>query len=498
MDLILGIDQSTSGTKALLFTVDGELTGSTSISHQQIYPVPGWVEHDAEEIYQNLKQAVSQLLEEHPEADSNSIAMSITNQRETFVLFERETGRPLYNAIVWQCRRGEPICRRLIEQGYSEQVSDITGLLVDTYFPASKILWLFEERPDLRKKVEDGSALIGTIDAYLIYRLTNGRNFVTDHTNASRTLLYDINQLKWHADLCHLFGVPASALPEVLESSAHFGESDIDGILSRKLPICGVMGDSQAALFAQRCFTPGSAKVTFGSGSSILLNIGGEKRTAGHGIVTALAWVIDGQPTYAFEGITNFTGATIQWLRDRLQLIQTAEETEALAVSVADNGGVYLVPAFVGLSAPYWRPEARAGILGLTPTATRAHVVRAALESIVYVVNDALQFMSSEAGIELSTIHADGGAVRNQFLMQFAADISGLKVRAAKLPELSALGAVFSGALGIGVYRSVGDLLKLPADHYEFQPVMKPAEANQYKAGWVSAVQQILYKPQKD
>jgi glycerol kinase len=498
MDLFLGIDQSTSGTKALLFTVDGELLSSTSFSHQQIYPVPGWVEHDAEEIYQNLKRAVSDLLQKNPEAASNLIALSITNQRETFVLFERGTGRPLYNAIVWQCRRGEPVCRRLIEQGYSEQVREATGLLIDTYFPASKITWLLEERPDLRQKLEDGSALVGTIDAYLIYRLTGGRNFMTDHTNASRTLLYDINQLNWHADLCKMFGVPLSALPAVHESSARFGETNIDGILPRQLPISGIMGDSQAALFAQRCFTPGSVKVTFGTGSSILMNTGSEKRTAGHGIVTALAWVMAGRPTYAFEGITNFTGATIQWLRDQLQLIQTAEETEALALSVADNGGVYLVPAFVGLSAPYWRPEAQAGILGLTPAATRAHVVRAALESIAYIVNDALQFMSSEAGIELHYIHADGGAVRNRFLMQFMADISGLQVRAAKLPELSALGAVLSGGFGMGIYHSIEELQKLPADFVEYSPAMDRGEADHTKAGWSNAVQQILHTPRRN
>jgi glycerol kinase len=498
MDLFLAIDQSTSGTKALLFQPDGVLLAASSVSHRQIYPTPGWVEHDAEEIYRNLRAAVSDLLQKNPQAVERIGAVSITNQRETFVIFERGSGRPLHNAIVWQCRRGEPVCRRLLEQGHGEMVQNATGLLIDTYFPASKILWLLEERPDLRQKVNDGSALISTIDAYLVYRLTGGREFATDHTNASRTLLYDISRLDWHPDLCDLFGVPRHALPQVRESRDYYGETDFDGLLPGKRPIYGVIGDSQSALFAQRCFSPGSVKVTFGTGSSILMNLGEQRRTAGHGIVTALAWVIDGQPTYAYEGITNFTGATIQWLRDQLQLIQTAEETEALALSVQNNAGVYLVPAFVGLSAPYWQPQARAGILGLTPGATRAHVVRAALESIAYTIHDALQFMSSEAGMPLGYIHADGGAVRNRFLMQFVADITRVGVRAAKVPELSALGAVLSGALGKGIYRSTTELQDLPADFVEYTPKISETESSRYKAGWANAIQQILSSAHKE
>jgi glycerol kinase len=498
MDLFLAIDQSTSGTKALLFQPDGVLLAASSVAHKQIYPNPGWVEHDAEEIYRNLRAAVSDLLQKNPQAVERIGAVSITNQRETFVIFERGSGRPLHNAIVWQCRRGEPVCRRLIEQGHADMVQNATGLLIDTYFPASKILWLLEERPDLRQKVNDGSALISTIDAYLVYRMTGGREFATDHTNASRTLLYDISRLDWHPDLCDLFGVPRHALPQVRESRDYYGETDFDGLLPGKRPIYGVIGDSQSALFAQRCFSPGSVKVTFGTGSSILMNLGEQRRTAGHGIVTALAWVIDGQPTYAYEGITNFTGATIQWLRDQLQLIQTAEETEALALSVQNNAGVYLVPAFVGLSAPYWQPQARAGILGLTPGATRAHVVRAALESIAYTIHDALQFMSSEAGMPLGYIHADGGAVRNRFLMQFVADITRVGVRAAKVPELSALGAVLSGALGKGIYRSTAELQNLPADFVEYTPKISEKESSRYKAGWANAIQQILSSAHKE
>jgi glycerol kinase len=289
------------------------------------------VEPDAEEIYRNTLYAARTLLEGRPgdRVSENLVSLSITNQRETFVVFERGTGRPLHNAIVWQCRRGEPLCRQLVEAGHGGMVHEKTGLLIDTYFPASKIKWLLDERPDLRRQVEDGRALIGTIDAYLVYRLTGGRQFATDHTNASRTLLYDINRLNWDRELCDLFGVPLTALPEVRESSACYGETGLSGILATPLPIYGVMGDSQAALFAQRCFQPGSAKVTFGTGSSILVNIGSQKKAPPQGIVTAVGWVLDGQPTYAYEGITNFTGATIQWLRDQLQLIRSPKRPAA-------------------------------------------------------------------------------------------------------------------------------------------------------------------------
>jgi glycerol kinase len=492
MALFLGIDQSTSATKALLFNQEGELLDQLSLSHRQIYPSPGWVEHNAEEIYQNTLRVVRDLLKKLAE---EPVSLCITNQRETFVVFDRNSGKPLYNAIVWQCRRGEPICREMVTAGYAQQVEEKTGLRIDTYFPASKIKWLLEERPDIRRQVVDGRALIGTIDAYLIYRLTGGRCFATDHTNASRTLLYDITRLKWDQDLCELFGVPIDAIPEVRESSDRFGETNLEGFLSTPLPIYGVMGDSQAALFAQRCFMPGSAKVTFGTGSSILLNIGHEKRLSTHGTVTALGWVLHGQPTYAFEGIINFTGATISWLRDQLQLISDVSETETLARSVSDSDGIYFIPAFVGLSAPYWRADARAAILGMSPSTTRAHIVRAALESIGYIVTDVLKAMGEDAGIKLGMVHADGGAVRNAFLMQFVADLNQMKVRAAQTPELSALGAVFNGYLGLKIYDSMEELEKLPFGFVEYPSSMDPVRANHLFTGWQAAVQQVLYQP---
>jgi glycerol kinase len=497
VSLFLGIDQSTSATKALMFTTEGELLDQTSLSHRQIYPSPGWVEHDAEEIYRNTVQAVRRLLESHSAEAKELVALSITNQRETFVVFERGTGRPLHNAIVWQCRRGDKICSQLAAGGHESEVHDKTGLKLDTYFPASKLRWLLDERPELSQKLADGSALFGTIDTYLIYRLTGGKAYFTDHTNASRTLFYDIDKLDWSQELCQLFGILHRWLPDIRESSARFGETDFDGLLKHPIPICGVMGDSQAALFAQRCFTPGSAKVTFGSGSSILLNIGSKKMLSGKGIVTAIGWVYQNQPSYAFEGIINFTGATIAWLRDQLHLIQSPEETEELAAGLQNNGGVYLVPAFVGFSAPYWRPDARAAIVGLTPASEKAHVVRAALESIGYLINDVLGLLSSEAGIGLQYVQADGGAVKNRFLMQFVADITRLSVRAANTAELSALGAVLSGALGMEVYSSLSDLQRLPVEYVEFTPKLERLEAEALNAGWQRAVCQVLYTPQK-
>jgi glycerol kinase len=492
MRVFLALDQSTSASKAILFNEQGEMLDGFVLSHPQIYPSPGWVEHDPELIYANTLNALRTLLEKHPDYESEIACLSITNQRETFVLFDRQTGKPLYNAIVWQCRRGEALCTALEAAGFGKRVQELTGLKIDTYFPASKLRWLLDERPDLRQKLTDGSALFGTIDAYLIYRLTGGKVHATDHTNASRTLLYDLNTLNWNSELFQIFGLPTQGMPEIRESCASFGQTDLEGFLPHPIPICGVMGDSQAALFAQRCFVPGSAKVTFGTGSSLLLNLGAQKVISTHGSVTAVAWVLNGKPTYALEGITNFTGATIAWLRDQLELIHDPVEAEALATAVADNGGVYLVPAFVGLSAPYWRPDVRAAITGLTPGSTKKHLVRAALESIAYIVNDALRQMEADGGLQLQVIHADGGPTRNQFLMQFVADITGHCVRASRLAELSALGATMMGMLGTGAAVNLEDLQRLLANFSEYTPQLKLTEVAALLAGWNKAVQQVL------
>lgn len=489
---VLALDQSTSATKALLFDESGLVIDQVAREHHQHYPQPGWVEHDADEIYQNTLHVIRDLLAANPSARDDLLCLSITNQRETIVIFDRATGKPLHRAIVWQCRRGDAICAALESAGHGEMVHQKTGLKIDTYFPASKIKWLFEHDPSLREKAASGEALIGTIDTYLIYRLTGGRVFATDHTNASRTLLYNIRDMRWDDELCALFDVPVGALPEVRESSAQFGTTELGGLLHKPLPIAGVMGDSQAALFAERCYRPGMAKVTFGTGSSVLLNVGNQMQLSENGVVTTIGWVLNGEPVYAFEGIINFTGATIAWLRDQLQLIESAADTEPLAASLDSNDGVYLVPAFVGLSAPYWRADVKAAIVGLTPGATRAHVARAGLESIAYQVRDVLDLMAQEADLTLRFVHADGGAVRNRFLMQFVADLTRYTVRASTLPELSALGAVLSGLLGMGALASLEAIEKLPQPFTDYTPQMEPARAEAFYAGWQVAVKQVL------
>jgi glycerol kinase len=485
---VVAVDQSTSGTKAVLLDEAGRVQGKAARPHRQIYPRPGWVEHDAEEIYRNVVACVGEVAAAAPEAVRGAACLSLTNQRETFVVFDRATGKPLHNAVVWQCRRGDPVCHDLAAAGHAPRVKDLTGLALDSYFPAPKIRRLLEDEPRLRAAVRSGAAVIGTIDAYLVHRLTSGRVFATDHTNASRTLLFDIERLRWDEGLCELFACPGSALPEVRASADLFGETDAGGALPAALPIRGVMGDSQAALFAQRAFAPGSAKVTLGTGSSVLLNVGHTARRSSSGIVTTVAWVHDSRPTYAFEGIINCTGATVAWLKDQLELLRTPEETERLAVSVLDNGGVYFVPAFVGLGAPYWRDDARGAIVGLSPHSTRAHVARAALEAIAYQVRDVLDAMAVESGGPLVELNADGGMVENAFLVQFIADVARVVVRASTVPELSALGAALAGMLGTGVHASLADLARLDLGTRGYSPVMPSARADELHAGWKRAV----------
>jgi glycerol kinase len=490
MSLILAIDQSTSATKAVLFDAKGKVLDKASRDHKQIYPQPGWVEHDAEEIWQNVLAVVAEIAKRNRPEFAKLAALSITNQRETVLVFDRKTGKPLHHALVWQDRRGDAICSKLGKHG--PDVLQKTGLKIDTYFSASKLRWLVENKPAIAAALKSGDAVVGTIDTYLIHRLTGGEVFATDFTNASRTLLFDIGALRWDPALCKLFKVPAAALPEVRESAAQFGETDVGGILPKAVPIVGVMGDSQASLFAQRCYQPGTGKATFGTGTSVMLNIGSKPRVSEKGAVTALAWVWQGKPTYAFEGLINFSAATIEWLRNQLGLIQSAAEVEKLALSVQDNGGVYLVPAFAGLSAPYWSPEARAAIVGMTAHTNKAHVVRAALESISYQIRDVLEMMRSDAKVKLRNLHADGGPTRNAFLMQFTADLTGTELMVSEVAESSAWGAAMNGLLGLGVYQSLDELAALPRAVKNYRPAMKAAEAKRLHAGWLAAVKRIL------
>jgi glycerol kinase len=488
--MLLALDQSTSATKAILFEEDGTVVDKASRDHRQMYPQPGWVEHDPEEIWRNTLAVLGELAARH---DASKFAgLSLTNQRETILVFERGTGRPLHNAIVWQCRRGEPLCRELREAGHDSTIRSRTGLTLDTYFSASKLKWLAREMPDLTRKLREGEALIGTVDTYLIYRLTKGRVFATDATNASRTLLYDIRRLAWDEELCGMFDVPICALSEVRDSTARFGETDADGILPRHLTICGVMGDSQASLFAQQCFQPGMVKATFGTGTSVLLNTGDTFIRPPDALVSALAWVVEGRPTYGYEGIINYSAATIAWLRDQLGLIRDASETEALASAVDDTAGVYLVPAFAGLSAPYWQPEARAAIVGMTAHTRREHIVRAALESIAYQIRDVLDLMRSGAGVAVQSLHGDGGPTANRFLMQFVADICAVELRVSNVPESSAWGAASVALLGLGRQRSLESLARLPRQWTAYLPHLPPDRVRQLHEGWQAAVKRVL------
>jgi len=492
MSLILAIDQSTSATKAILFDANGKILDKATRHHRQIYPQPGWVEHDAEEIWQNVLAVIREVARRNRQKLSRLAGLSLTNQRETVLVFDRRTGKPLHHAIVWQDRRGDAICQQLHARGKENFVRQKTGLKLDTYFSASKLKWLVGERPQLAAKLKSGAAVIGTMDAYLIHRLTEGKVFATDHTNASRTLLFDIGKLRWDEKLCRLFNVPMGALPEVRESSARFGGTNVGGLLPKPVAIAGVMGDSQASLFAQRCYQPGLAKATFGTGTSVLLNIGRNLRVSKKGAVTALAWTWQGKPTYAFEGIINFSAATIEWLKNQLGLIQNPSEVGALAASVQDNGGVYLVPAFAGLSAPYWSPEARAAIVGMTAHTRKAHIVRAAQESIAYQIRDVLDMMRADARVELKTLQADGGPTRDKFLMQFTADITGVELKVSEVAESSAWGAAMNGLLGLGIYKSLGQLAKLPRKQKIFRPRMKAAEVKKFHDGWLAAVKRVL------
>jgi glycerol kinase len=493
MPLFLALDQSTSATKALLFDEQGRTLDRESREHQQHYPQPGWVEHDAEEIWANTLAALKALLGRQTNRTAEIAALSITNQRETIVVFERATGRPLAPAIVWQCRRGQPLCDLHAPQ--EVEVHAKTGLRLDAYFSASKLQWLVRNRPDLRAKLADGSAVIGTIDAYLIHRLTSGQVFACDSTNASRTLLFDITRLRWDEALGSLWEVPLRALPEVRESSAGFGETNLGGLLSRPIPICGVMGDSQASLFAQRCFAPGEAKVTFGTGSSILLNIGTEPRLNHQGVLTALAWAHAGRPVYAFEGIIVSSASTLTWLCSQLGLAADAAALEQLALSVSDNGGVHVVPAFTGLGLPHWRPEARAAITGLSSHSDRRHVARAGFESIAFQIRDALAALRRDASVPVGALHGDGGPTASKFLMQLTADLAGAELRVADMPDCSPLGAVLAGQLGLGLRRSLADLAALPRAETIFRPNPDRSGVETRGRAWDQAIRQTLAGP---
>ncbi len=489
---ILVIDQGTSATKAILFNSAGKLIHRCNMVHGQFYPKPGWVEHDAEEIYANTLRAVHDVLHESGIAQNSIAAIAISNQRETAVVWDKDTGKPVYNAIVWQCQRGYEICRRIEDQGLGQLIREKTGLVLSPYFSASKISWILDHVQGARNRAKAGKLLCGNIDAWLIWKLTGGKIHATDYSNASRTQLLNIHELKWDEELLEAFNIPACMLPEVKSSNEIFGYTWINQALTGEIPISGVMGDSHAALFGQNCFEKGMTKATYGTGSSIMMNIGTKPVLSNSRIVTSIAWGIDNTISYVFEGNINHTGDTIRWLAEDIELISSSREAGKLASSVNGNGGVYLVPAFTGLSAPYWNSSARAAIMGMTRDTKKAHIVRAAEESIAYQVKDIIDLMEDESGVHLEELRVDGGPTRDEFLMQFQADMLGVSLVRSRIEELSAMGAAYMAGLSVGIWSSIEEIKALRDSDKVFHNGMEGKERASLYKGWKDAVNMTL------
>jgi len=484
---VLALDQGTTGSRAVVVDPDGAVRGKGYVELTQHYPQPGWVEHDAEEIWTSTVRAIGQALGAAGIAATEIAAIGITNQRETVVLWERASGRPVHRAIVWQCRRTAPLCERLKAEGAEPAFRDKTGLILDPYFSGTKIRWLLDEVPGARARAERGELAFGTVDSWLLWRLTGGAVHATDPSNASRTLCFDIRALRWDEELCRMLGVPLAILPTVKPSAGVFGET-AKGELPSGLPVTGIAGDQQAALFGQCCVELGMAKNTYGTGCFLLLNTGRAPIASTRGLLTTVAWQIDGAVSYALEGSVFIAGAVVQWLRDGLGVIATAAESEALATSVADTGGVYLVPAFTGLGAPYWDPYARGVLVGLTRGTTRAHIARAALEAIAYQNRDVLDAMAAEAGAPLRALRVDGGAAANNFLCQFQADVLNVEVLRPVITETTAMGAAFLAGVGAGIWKldALSSRWRLER---RFAPSADPALRVAGYAGWQRAVE---------
>lgn len=479
---ILSIDQGTTGTTCILYDERGMPIQRAYREFPQHYPREGWVEHDPEELWRSVREGVGELLAESPVPVQ---AVGITNQRETTVVWDRRSGRPVHNAVVWQCRRTADICRRYEPE--RERIEELTGLRLDAYFSATKIRWILEAHPEL----DPASLCFGTVDSWLVWKLTGGRLHATDHTNASRTMLYDIDRKRWDRGLSDLFGVPSSMLPEVRGSMEGFGTIEAIEEL-RGVPIAAVAGDQQAALFGQGCYGAGSLKNTYGTGCFMVMNTGSERIRSKNGLLSTLGVSSDGSPCYALEGSVFIGGAVVQWLRDALGIIRDASETEALALEAGSGGGVYVVPAFVGLGAPHWNMDARGTIVGLTRGSGRAQIARAALESIAYQSFDVFEAMAADTGIRPGSLTVDGGAVSNSFLMQFQADLLGIPVVRPRDIESTSLGAASLAGLQCGVWRSAEELLSLRGEGRTFEPSMTDDERRPLLEGWRRALRQTL------
>ena len=500
MNYIIAIDQSTSSTKALLFDEQCKMLARTNVDHKQYYPQTGWVEHDAEEIYQNMIEAIRQLLEVSGERlEVGEYSLCLTNQRETAVVWNKATGKPIANAVVWQDTRGAELCRQLRADGKAEMVMQKSGLLIDPNFSASGVKWLLDNVEGARELCSRGELLMGTIETWLIWKLTGGKVHATDYTNASRTMLFNIHTMQWDDDLLALFSIPRTMMPEVRPCDAIYGETTCEGVFSTPIQIAGVLGDSHGALVGQMCFEPGSGKVTYGTGSSVMVNIGEEPKAAPEGLVTSVGFSAFGKTYYGFEGNIYSTGATLKWIADQLQLVGHPAEMEALATSVEDNGGVYIVPAFSGLGAPWWQSNVKGAVFGLTFATTKAHFLRAALESIAYQIKDLIDVMV--AGLSPLTSHhsplkeiaADGGPTKNRFLMQFQADMLDTPVVCTEVDDASAFGAVIMNGFARGLWKNFEEVkgFRKVTEVYQPSSHLSPLTSHLYQ-GWRNAVNQLI------
>lgn len=493
---IIAIDQSTSSTKALLFDETCRVVARTNVDHKQYYPQTGWVEHDAEEIYYNMVEAIRRVVAEvdtHYSLVPCTFSLAITNQRETAVVWNKVTGKPIARAVVWQDTRGAELCRQLRADSKTvEMVMAKSGLLIDPNFSASGVKWLLDNVPGAREQAAHGELLMGTIDTWLVWKLTGGKVHATDTTNASRTMLFNIHTIQWDDDLLQLFDIPRSMMPDVLPCDAVYGETTCEDVFSRPIQIAGVLGDSHGALVGQMCFTQGMGKVTYGTGSSVMVNIGEEPKAAPEGLVTSVGFSALGKTYYGFEGNIYSTGATLKWICDQLQLIGKPSEMEALATSVEDNGGVYIVPAFSGLGAPWWKSDVKGAVFGLTFATTKAHFLRAALESIAYQIKDLVDVMAHAIGGSLKEIAADGGPTKNRFLMQFQADMLETPVVCTEVDDASALGAVIMNGFARGLWHSFDEVEGFRVVTETYQPKAIRQELTALYQGWRNAANQLI------
>lgn len=486
---ILSLDQGTTSSRSLIVDQAGQIVGIAQKEFKQHYPKPGWVEHDADEIWSTQSGTIAEALAKAKLAPDQIAAIGITNQRETTVVWDRLTGHPIHRAIVWQDRRTADYCDALKKEGKGPLIQQKTGLLIDAYFSATKLKWILDQVPGARAKAEKGELAFGTIDSWLIWNLTHGTVHATDVSNAARTMLFNIHELKWDAELLQLFDIPVSVLPDVRSSSEVYGQATLRGLhASAGIPIGGLAGDQQAALFGQLCTEPGMAKNTYGTGCFMLMNTGEQAIHSRNQLLTTIAWQIDGKTHYALEGSVFIAGAVVQWLRDELKIIRSSGEVEALAAQVPDADGVYLVPAFAGLGAPHWNPHARGSIFGLTRGSNQAHIARAALDSIAYQTADVLQAMNADAGIPIRELRVDGGATINDALMQFQANLLNCSVVRPKITETTALGAAYLAGLAVGYWKDLSALQSQWQKDKQFDPVCSDAERNKALDGWHRAV----------